>query len=398
MLKKNLPIYIFILLLLAGVVFLSPYIMSSIEADINSLNGKELITNGTFDNQQFNHDYWSRISTANTKTGTKDNNLEINCGKDEKDYVELSQKISVIQGKFYRLSAYIGTDLSSSKVKASVGFKEMGPASAPLISENIVFNVSQIHFEKFLEAKRSITNPYFYLRCEGPGSITVQSLSVIELDQLPQGTTANPFASKSPSPTPTASSSPIPLQTPSMAPIISASASVLPKTPEKKADQITVDPGWNIVGFLKNITSDNFIKSDITTYQMLGGKWFKYNSKNSKPLNKNGAVYLFNSKSNPQSIEIVESQGETEGNAGAGWNLLYNSSDSSIDGGATFSFISKAGDISDLSLSSLFENKKASTEAFVLKQTEKGVGMSKIDLTKQTIPPQSAFWFYIFDI
>lgn len=193
-----------------------------------------------------------------------------------------------------------------------------------------------------------------------------------------------------------ANSTPLPAKTASpqtSATPISSKSPALPATSPSASPKLTAYPGWNVFALSQNINSDAFAKTDLSSFQMFGGKWIK--SKKSQPnttFDKNGAIYIYNPALEAKTIEISESQDSSALSPAKGWNLLSNNSDIELKAQGEFEMQGKKVKLADLIL-----EKKASPEIYLLKSDKNGVEIKKIDPSKESIPAHSAFWLYLFN-
>jgi len=409
MLRKNLPLYILVVLTLAAILFLSPKIVELISADteISTPQGKEMLTNSQFDQQAFDDKAWSFISSdSNSTVGQSGETINIVCGKAEGEFAKLSQKTPLLGGKFYKLQiSYVNENISQG-VNAQFGFLKDSASGNVIESKAIEFSPDQTSFTAYSAPKFDHPESYFFFKCTGNSSISIRGFSVEEFNLRPVTmTTINANSTASASSTASATASPSLSLTPATrqfaSPAPSLTQTTQPATPTLTGNQTTIKSSWNVFGSTNDISSNILSSKNMTAMQMLSGKWTKITptSKKSAIFSHQATTYVFNPSRTSQTIIISEPSSPSTLIAGRGWNALYNSSDNETSIGDLKYDFSDKNQTGLFSLGELLSQNKASKDVYLLKQTSNGIGLTKIDLTKTNkIPAKTGFWFYIFSL
>lgn len=318
MLRKNLPLYILVVLTLAALIFLSPKIIGIISADTNEpiRTGKEILVNNKFDLEPLNNQIWlTAAANTNSMVTSSPDYVSATCGKAEGDFVKISQKAPVSAGKFYKLSISYINEPNASFGKAQFGFLKDGPTANVIESKSIDFAAGSSEFVAYAAPKLNHENSYFFFKCTGIGTIKIKNLSLEEFQIMPAAMitttvtsaaqtaqsaqnsvtrTPAPSATPSLSTTATPSQTPSPTPTPNNTPAQTTSAELISQAPP--AEQTTILSGWNILGNSEDVSSELFTSKNMTAMQMLGGKWIKLtpSSKKATVLSKSGGIYIFN--------------------------------------------------------------------------------------------------------
>jgi hypothetical protein len=429
MLRKNLPLYILVVLTLAALLFLSPKIIGIISADSEvPATGTELLTNNHFDQETFNSQTWS-MASANQNSGVAPSTGAINiaCGQSEGDYVKIAQVAPTIAGKFYKLGITYVAESATTGIKAQFGFLKDSATANVIESKPIDITAGSTSFTTYAAPKLNHENSFFFFKCTGKNSIKVTGFSVEQYSVKPVAmvtvstaslatATSSPIkpttisattTSTSPAATATATraistatSTPVVSST-AAAPVQSTTAQTQLITPTPIGNLQTMQSGWNIFGSGSDVSSQVFTTAGMTAMQMFAGKWTKIvpSSKKEMILSSQGGIYVFNPSKSTKNVTLTEPTTNSALIAGKGWNILYNSSntETSIDD-LKYNF-SSSGKSDSYSIGDLINQNHASKIVYLLKQTSAGVGLTRIDITQTNkIPAKTGFWFYLFSL
>lgn len=410
---KSFGIWVFIALVSAAALIAIPFVLQKINADVISpkKEGRELLLNNDFGSEKFFDDaIWTKISDGSG------NNPEVKSGFLElgivlaksKAYNQISQKTPLVGGKIYELDATYQSDETASSFEASLGFLQNGPASEG-VSRRILEKKTELgSYQSYFAPQDDFPNAQFFLKvAQGQGTLKVESVKVVELDQLPSGAkieTGTPAPSPTPSLTSTPSPSPIPSPTPTLTPSPTPSATSSPSISESEKIEVTVRSYWNAFGLSRPVSSRDFTAQNVYVFQMLAGKWIaaKGKSQDEFILNQRAGIYVYNPADAQIKLSLTPLPKDPQNVPGTGWNLLYNDSEAARNFKELSYQFSKNGSASlakEITLGKLIGDKLASSDIYVLKQTTRGVALNKIDLNQTPeIPAKSAFWFYVFDL
>lgn len=412
MFKKNLPLYLLIILVLGAIIFLSPKIIQLVSADLTDFtSGTEILSNGFFDQEAINGRFWTRVSTnGNSSVVPDDQGITITCGKESSDSIKLAQKAPLIAGKTYQLAVSYYASSVSIPFEAEMGFLSGGVGSKPIETKTVKLDSQFSSATQFSTPQQDHPNSYFYFKCSGANKVQIRSFSVQKFDQMPgSATQAAAISEISPEAILSATTTPenvstvtVPVISPTPSPSISVAPSIIPtETTIMSANTIKIKPGWNIYGSGSDISGKVFANDDITAMQMLSGKWISINSKTKSPatFSASGGIYLYNSSKSDINLESESTDKSSNLNAGPGWNLLYNTSDKETSLEQISYYFASDTATGIYSLADLLNEKHASPDVYILKQNEGSVGLTKIDAKKTgSIPAKTAFWFYIFEL
>ncbi|MCX6809688.1 MAG: hypothetical protein NTZ65_03010 [Candidatus Berkelbacteria bacterium] len=431
--RRNLLLYIVVFVFVVGSFVSIPIILKNVNADTESSSqNRALIFSSDFAKENtFDNVLWNKISDGNgNQPDVLNGYLNLATQKSGASvYNQISQKIDFKQGKIYEASINYKVTDNGSNFKAEAGFI-LGPAGEIITVRSLALQNKDVNFKNYFSPVIDYPSAQFFIKVSADkGTLQIKNISIYEMEALPSGTNlSDNEATKSPSAvsttsvvaseTPAITSTPIISETPSAIPTsvpsLTATSSPTPissatpeaissKTAQDETD-ITFKPGWNIVGFSSALSTADFTNKNLYAYQMLNNKWIsqKAKSKESFILNESAGVYIYN----PTSSEIeITAQSQTKASdnaAGKKWNIFYNDSDSAKNISELNYQIAKNGKMSSAksyNLATLVNDKNASNEVYILKQTEHGVALNKIDLNKTPeIPAKSSFWLYIFDL
>ena len=411
--NRYFPVYAAILGILALLLFLSPQISAFISADTTT-QGAEILKNINFKQDSFDDRTWTLSLQDKTNTVKFTSNaLQIDNTLSRDNFSLVAQRLTLSKDKMYELNLdYDWQNSESVEDVASFGIMKRGLNSELALVYPISNTLTSTKIKKYFAGDNSFLDPYLYILVEGTGSFRVNSISLKEYDGLPDGAaiddTTNgqilPIRIIAPLSAPSAAAvtqTPIHLASPTT---VSTQTSALPisnSSPTKSAtaaatltnsgDRILAYPGWNVSYSNDDISSDLFTKQGLSVFQMLGGSWYKA-SQNSEGfiLTKQAAIYIYNPVGESKSISLVKSDSPSALSPDKRWNLLVNSTDQEIKSNSDFELNGATAKIAEL-----IKEKKISSEIYVLSSTVTGVLMKKIDPTKESIPPKTAFWLFL---
>jgi hypothetical protein len=403
-------VYAAILGILALLLFLSPQIAKFISADTSS---REILQNINF-TDKLNDRAWN-ISYNDQKNSAlfTDDKFVIQNQLSKDNFTLAAQRLELIKNKTYLLQInYRWDNNRTASDLASFGILKYGLKSESALSFSLANSANQIEMKKYFIMNESIKDPYFYVLFQGSGTLEISKLSLLEFDKTPDGATLESITSGqflpikmqggdyiegTPTPSPSASSSPSPAPTispsTSPSPSTSVSASAVPnRSPQVSAGSKTIIyPGWNVIKISQDTSSEVFTQSSLLSFQMFGGQWKK--GKKNQPqivFNKEGAVYVYSSLESKKEINLPQIKLTSTLKTGKGWNLLANQSAAEIKLDSEFELNG-----SKVKLKNLIEDKKISSEIYILNSSSQGVEMKKIDPSKESIPQNSSFWLFL---